>query len=296
MRYNLNMGWKIINIEHAYSAKVYLDNLLITEERGNYTIPLNDIDTLIINSYKLMLSGRVISKAIENNINIIICNEKHIPVGQLINLNGHFKTLKIFEAQLNWKKSFKMDFWKSIIANKIRNQQTIIRKINPDSRIIELFNKYIAEIKSGDVTNREGHAAKVYFNAVFENGFRRFNEDQINSVLNYGYTILRSYVCRSIIQKGLDPRISFFHKSQGNFYALASDLMEPFRPFVDWWVLKNFNQNFLFTSEIKKEIIKHFNSKVKIGNKEYFISNAIDLLIDNLINKSEYTEIILNEL
>ncbi len=290
------MGWKIINLEKAYSAKVYLDNLFLTEERGSFTIPLNDIDTLIINSFRILISGRLLSKAIEYNINIIFCNEKHVPVGQLTNLNGHFKTLKIFEAQLKWSKEFKLRFWKSIIQNKIKNQQMVLKKIKINPVIIGMFDEYILNVKSGDVTNREGHAAKVYFNQIFEKGFKRFNNDYVNSLLNYGYAVLRSYFCRTIIQKGLDPRISFFHKSQGNYYALASDLMEPFRPFVDWWIINNLNDDDVLNSDIKKEIVKHFNSQVRIGKKLYFINNAIELFIDNLINKQLYTEIDIDEL
>jgi CRISPR-associated protein Cas1 len=104
----------------------------------------------------------------------------------------------------------------------------------------EDLSKYSDEVKDHDITNREGHAAKVYFNDLFGKGFSRDDkENEINKKLNYGYAILRSYFCRSIIQVGLDPRIGLFHKSIFNYWSLASDLMEPFRPFVDYFVFSN---------------------------------------------------------
>jgi CRISPR-associated protein Cas1 len=178
----------------------------------------------------------------KNNIIIIICDEHLMPTSYIYPVKSRFNQLEIINKQLTWSRNFKIKMWEQIIKQKINNQIDIL-KINQGSQEkIKLLYGYIREIHDGDVSNREGHAAKVYFKELFGHSFTREEDNLTNAALNYGYSIIRSAVSRSIVAKGLHPSIALFHHNMYDAFALADDLMEPFRPVVDNFVVKNVNQ------------------------------------------------------
>ena len=150
-----------------------------------------------------------------------------------------------------------------------------------------LLKKLYSEIKEYDITNREGHAAKVYWHSLFDKNFKRHEDDYMNKILNYGYTILRAYLARSIIKKGLDPRISLFHKSFHNFFALASDLMEPFRIIIDVEAFKIYEIGEVDFYKHKDILIQCFNKKILVNGKKQYLNNAIDIYVDSFVNQGE---------
>lgn len=284
------MGWKIIEVENSDNLNLFLDNLIISKENTKIKIPINDIDVLILNNYKLKITIQLINALANNNVLIIICDNKQLPSANILPIIGNYNTLKILENQINWTRSEKAYFWKKIIKSKINNQINFLKQLNLEvyQDLIHLYN----EVKDYDISNREGHASKIYWHALFGKGFKRHEDDYINSLLNYGYTILRSYMTRSIIKKGLDPRVSIYHKSFHNYFALSSDLMEPFRVIIDGivYTIINSKEDIKFY-DAKEIIIKSFNTKILINNKFQFINNAIDIFIDSIINSKEILEI-----
>ena len=284
------MGWKIIEIESANSINLFLNNLIIQKDNDKISISLNDIDVLLINNYKLKVTIQLINALTENNILTIICGNNYIPNSLILPIIGNYNTLKVLEQQLSWNKILKSNWWKSIIKQKILNQADLLKYLfNNDEnlKLIELSN----EIKDFDVSNREGHASKIYWHNLFGISFKRHNDDYINMLLNYGYTILRAYFARSIVKKGLDPRISLFHKSFHNHFALASDLMEPFRIIIDYHVYKIVELNNTNFYECKDDLINCFNKKILVNGKFNFINNAIDIFVDAFVNQATLPEI-----
>ncbi len=280
------MGWKTIQIDAGDYIRLYLNNLYIKRESGKITINLSDIDTLLLNNNNIVLSLRLINACLRQNINIIVCNDKYEPSGYVVPISGHHMSLKILEKQMGWSNVYKGGMWKKIIQNKIDNQKAMLAKNNLSAKIIDELNFLKEDVKDFDVTNREGHAAKIYWHEQYGVGWTRTHkgaEDALNIMLNYGYTLLRGLVIRSIIKKGLDPRIALFHKSFSNFFALGSDLMEPFRPLIDHLVYQ-YRDAHLFTVEIRDELVKLLTTKVYINTKSYYLNNAIDICIDNIIN------------
>ena len=280
------MGWKTIQIDSGDYIRLYLNNLFIKRESGKITINLSDIDTLLLNNNNIVLSLRLINACLRQNINIIVCNDKYEPSGYIVPINGHHMSLKILEKQMGWSNVYKGTMWKKIIQNKIANQKAMLKKNNLDSKTRDDLEFLKDDVKDFDVTNREGHAAKIYWHAQFGVKWIRVQkgaEDARNIMLNYGYTVLRGIVIRSIVKKGLDPRIALFHRSFSNFFALGSDLMEPFRPLVDHLVYK-YKDEHLFTVEIRDELVKLLTKKVYINTKSYYLNNAIDICLDNIIN------------
>lgn len=287
------MGWKIVEIEEAYKLNLFLNNIVIYNKNDKITLSLNDIDVLLINNYKLVLSVQLINELSKNNILVIYCNNKYLPTTLSLPIIGNYNTIKILANQLNWNHSWKSQTWVSIIKNKIANQKDFLKFLNKgkiiDQKLLDLYN----EVLEYDISNREGHASKIYWHSLFGLEFKRHADDYLNSLLNYGYTILRAYFARSIIKKGLDPRIAIFHKAFHNHFALASDLMEPFRAIVDykvWDILNNGDGEANFYLH-KEELINCFNSKILINSKKHFINNAIDQFIDAIVSQNKIPKI-----
>lgn len=289
------MGWKIIEIQKAERLRLFLNNLVIYREDNKITIPISDIDTLIIDNIEITLSVQLLNKLADFNVNVILCNNQHLPNVHLIPISGNYNSLKILNAQLSWNHVFKAKLWKAIIQQKILNQISTLNHFEPNKRIIYEMQTLYKNVKEYDVTNREGHASKIYWHTLYGLDFnRRDDENIINKYLNYGYSILRSYFARSIVKKGLDPRISIFHKSFHNHFALASDLMEVFRIIIDNEVLKIVKiekmKNPWFES--KQKLIECFNNKILLNEKEQFINNAIDIFIDSIVNEQKIPDLI----
>ncbi len=278
------MGWKIFEIENAHHLNLFLNNIVIKFDNNELKVPINDLDVLLINNYKLKITINLINELTRNNILVIVCDDSYLPQSIIVPIIGNFNTLKVIEKQIKWSTEYKANIWMEIIKQKIQMQANFLKILN-NIESYNLLNILISEMRLYDVSNREGHAAKIYWHNLFGINFKRHNDDYINTLLNYGYTILRGYFTRSIIKKGLDPRISIFHKSFHNYFALASDLMEPFRIFIDCIVYKLTmlkEKNFYFH---KQEIIKSFNQKIMINKKYQYINNAIDIYVDAIVNQ-----------
>ena len=291
------MGWKIIEIENTQKLNLFLDNLVIfNNDNERITIPIIDIDVLLINNYKINISVQLINKLADNNVLLIICDNNYLPCSLVVPIIGNYNTIKILDNQLNWNHKWKSMIWKQIIKMKITNQKELISNMTENKIIENELNSFLSQIKDYDITNREGHASKIYWHTLFGINFKRFEDDYINKLLNYGYTILRGYFTRSIIKKGLDPRISIFHKSFHNYFSLSSDLMEPFRILIDIVVYKIYKIGEINFYEHKQLLIEIFNQKILVNDKYQFINNAIDMFIDCIVNQTELPTLNFNEL
>lgn len=290
------MGWKIVEVENAERLRLFLDNLVIYKDEDKIIIPINDIDTLLIDNVQINLSIQLINKLSENNVNVIICDNKHLPHTQLLPIIGNYNSLKVLNKQLEWNHKYKSNLWKKLITKKIDNQIEVLSHFGYyKEETISLMKDLKNDIKEYDISNREGHAAKIYWHTLFGTDFNRRDEDNlINRYLNYGYAILRSYFSKSIVKKGLDPRISVFHKSFHNHFALSSDLMEIFRIIIDFEVIKIVEIEKMEKPwyESKQQLIECFNRRVIVDGKEQFINNAIDLFLEAIIAEREIPKIV----
>lgn len=289
------MGWKIIEIEKGESLQLFLNNLVIYRNDERITIPLVDIDVLLINNFLLKITIQLLNALSQNNIIVIICDNNYLPCSNVVPIIGNYNTLKILNAQLSWDNDFKSNLWNKIIYQKITNQSSLIENLKIGEDACDKIRELRENIEYYDLTNREGHASKIYWHSLFGKNFKRHNEDYTNSLLNYGYAILRSYFCRSIIKKGLDPRISVFHKSFHNYFALASDLMEPFRSLIDKEVYKMIQENVKDFYLHKQRLIEVFNEKICINGKLQYVNNAIDIFIDSIIANENFPNMSIND-
>ena len=260
--------------------------LYVKQANDENYVHLSEIDTIIVDSTAASISTYLLKEISKKKINIIFCDEKHNPFGELQSYYlGHNSPKKIM-MQTKWTKKLKNEIWRYVVQNKIVNQAKVIKMI--DSENYKLLMTYAKEVEDGDKTNREGHAAKVYFSTLFGLKFIRHNSDDINSALNYGYTLLLSTFNKEIVSQGYLTQLGIHHKNEFNEFNLSSDLMEPFRPIIDRFVLQN--KPFKFNKDFKLELISLLDQKYKYEGKYYTLKDIIKLYTYNLFKSLEKKE------
>ena len=270
------MAFRVILIESECSVHLKLNNLLINKGEGEIWIPLEDISIIVLDNLKIEVTVRLLSTLAEYNIGIIICNMEHLPIGFFSSYDNHSRISKNIGFQIEKDRSFYDEFWKEVVYQKISNQKQVL-KILKKTESDEKLQHFLEEITIGDKTNREAHAAKVYFNTLMGTTFSRGNEDiLLNSGLDYGYTIIRSYIARLCVGYGLNSQLGIHHKNEFNRFNLVDDLMEPIRPFVDLYVYKMLENEKIFKSEHRRQLINILNHLVIYMNKKMFLANMLE--------------------
>lgn len=269
--------------------------LVVKQENDEKYIHLSEIDTIIVDSISVSISTYLLRELSTNKINIIFCDEKHNPFGELTSYYlSHHSSKKIF-MQCKWSKKDKDNLWKFLIKNKITNQALLLNKIG--STNYDLLLSYVGEVKNGDKTNKEGHAARIYFTSLFTKNFVRNSNDNINAALNYGYAILLSTFNKEIVSNGYLTQLGIHHKNEFNPFNLACDLMEPFRIIIDNFVY--YNKDKEFNNEYKMNIINIFNSKYKYNGKQYVLKDIIKFYTKNIFDflegSKEYISFVIYE-
>jgi len=200
-------------------------------------VPVEDIGVVVLDHSRITITQPLISKLMENNVALITCDESRHPTGLLLNLDGNTIQAERFKHQLAATVPLKKQLWQQTMKAKIRNQATLLKANGGDAKI--MF-RWAEDVKSGDTANHESRAAVYYWQRIFLplDFYRRRVGDPPNNLLNYGYAILRATVARSLVGSGLLPTLGIFHRNRYNAYALADDIMEPFRPYVDKLVLE----------------------------------------------------------
>lgn len=269
--------------------------LVVKSSDDEKYIHISEIDTVVVDSIAVSISSYLLKELSENKINIIFCDEKHNPFGEIISYYGSHNSSKKVLNQIKWSNKAKDELWCKIVKNKIINQAILLNKIKSSN--YELLTSYIDDVKIGDKTNREGHAAKVYFNSLFTKSFIRNGDDTINSALNYGYAVLLSNLNKEIISNGYITQLGIHHKNEFNPFNLSCDLMEPFRVIIDNFVYHNRARE--FNGDYKLDIINIFNGSFKYDGKNYVLKDIIKLYVKNTLdyleNNKEYKDFIFYE-
>ena len=232
------------------------------------TVPIEDVGVVVLEHQQISITLPLINALTDNNVQLVICNNKGMPSSMLLNLDVNVTQGQTLRNQINTGEVLKKQLWKQIVERKIRNQANLLDKIGLDGNVLRPF---YSNVKSGDTDNREGIAARIYFQELFGGDFvRERNASGINALLNYGYIVLRATVARSLVSSGLFPALGIFHHNRSNAFPLADDIMEPYRPYVDEVVYDlNKKGNTDLTKEVKGELINvlyadtHFDKIVR---------------------------------
>ncbi len=273
------MSWRTVVI--SKNAKLdYQMGYLVVRGQDTKKIYLNEIGILIIESTAVSLTAYLLSELVKKKIKVIFCDEKRNPSAELLPYYGSHDTSIKVKRQTDWDKDVKSMIWTEVVTEKIRQQAGLLEKLQKPEA--EMLHSYIDEIEFGDVTNREGHAAKVYFNALFGKKFTRTEECPVNAALNYGYSLILSAFNREIVANGYLTQIGLFHDNMFNQFNLASDLMEPFRPLADEKVY--YLKPEKFETDEKYMMLGLLNEEVLIaGKREYFL-NAVKLYVKSVFD------------
>jgi CRISPR-associated protein Cas1 len=250
-------------------------------------IHLSEINTILIDSMQVSITTSLICELINRKIKLIFCDETHNPKGEIVPYYGSHHTSKKILSQVGWEQGLKDHVWKEIVIQKIRHQSKLLKKIEKENYV--KLESYLTEVELADKTNREGHAAKVYFNSLFGKNFTRDENISINHALDYGYSILLSNFNKEIVSNGYLTQLGLHHKNEFNYFNLSSDLMEPFRILIDQIVYQNVDSP--FDSELKMKLINVLNQKVKVDKNEQFVTNAISIYCKGIFKVMDTTAI-----
>lgn len=276
------MNWRVIVITKRAKLDLQLGKMVVRSDE-TVKIVLSEISTILIESTAVSLTTSLIAELAKRKIKVIFCDEKRNPSCELVNYYGSHDTSNKVRRQIAWKQSTKEAVWTEIVTEKIRKQKELLEASGKEEAA--LLASYLREIVWNDETNREGHAAKVYFNALFGLDFTRTEDNFINAALNYGYSIILSAFTREIVANGYITQLGLFHDNMFNQFNLASDLMEPFRILVDREVTEM--KLLQFEHEEKMQLVNILNQEIQIDGKTQYVNNAIKIYCKSVFDALE---------
>ncbi len=286
------MAWRSVLIQNPAKLSLSKGQLKLCNEDGDFTLPLEDIMAIILETPQITLSSALLSACQEQGVAVLTCDTTHIPNGVLLPFQPHSRQSRVAHIQISWTESLRGRLWQNVLQSKIINQAVCLEQAEgsiPAKRLYALVNK----IKSGDPKNIEAQAARHYWPRLMGEHFRRGGNDTVNAALNYGYAVVRAFVARSQVAYGLLPTFGIHHCNELNAFNLTDDMMEVFRPFVDHkvWILKeegilSLEENTL-SSSIRQNLANMGNIMCKIDGKSHTLANACDKMAASLVSAIE---------
>lgn len=277
------MAFRTLYIRDNTKVRLYLDNLVVDTTKGPVRFLISDLQCVIFDNLLMNTSIQLFAKLISSNVCVVICGANHMPLGTVLSFSGNNMSSGRLNDQLKWKVPVKQRLTRKIIQAKISIQSKLLKSLghNETSRKLCI---YADEVLDGDTSNREGLAAKIYFRSLFGKNFMRFDDDVINGGLNYGYAILRSNISTILAGKGVNCSIGIFHHSRSNAFNLSDDVIEVFRPLVDWHVYNLLVNSDDFGHEEKLKIAQLLNSRVIINNQNQSLFQGIEIYVECLLS------------
>lgn len=271
------MGFRIVLINSCCKLETRLNYLVVRGDKEK-KIYLHEINTIIVQNTAVSLTVALLSVLIEKHVKVIFCDSKCNPQAELIPYYGSYNSSKQYKWQFSWKPTIKEQIWRSIICKKISNQAMVLERQGFVDEAALLFG-YIQEVQDGDVSNREGHAAKVYFNCILPNNVSRHDGGFLNSCLNYGYAVLLSAFNREVVAAGFLTQLGIWHDNACNAFNFTCDLMEPFRMVVDETALLLS----VTDKDFKRKMADILNYKVVMDGKKTTLDLAIRSYVRSVI-------------
>lgn len=269
----------------AVSLSLKDNQMVITfkDNKDSVTRHIEDIGFVIVDNPNVSITIPLLNELADNNVAVVFCDRRQMPKSMLMTLDGNSTQQETYRFQIEASLPTKKNIWKQLVEGKIKNQALLLNKVGRNGNELK---QYYSNVKSGDTDNREGAAAREYWNRLFDSQFiRRREGEPPNNLLNYGYTILRSAVARALIGSGLYPAFGVFHKNRYNAFPLADDVMEPYRPFVDEIVYHLYFDG--ATNELdnnsKSALLRLLFADVKIGKVTRPLENALSMTTSSLM-------------
>ncbi|MCU7906778.1 MAG: type II CRISPR-associated endonuclease Cas1 [Candidatus Thiodiazotropha sp. (ex Epidulcina cf. delphinae)] len=233
------MAWRSVMVTRPSYLKLKQEALKVEQEDGEVSVPLEDISVLLLDNPRITLTTQLLSACAERQIAVITVGADHHPNGVLLPHLPHSRALKVMNKQLAMAQPQRKRLWQGLVRRKIRNQGGVLRHYG-DERTGKRLTAMADEVKSGDSRNAEAQASRLYFPALFGLGFGRKQKRFHNAALNYGYAVIRAALSRNLVSYGFITAIGLHHRNEQNSFNLADDFIEPFRPLLDAYLLKQF--------------------------------------------------------
>ena len=285
------MAWRVVAIENP--ARLSLrDNQLVIAQETEATLPIEDIDSLILDGYGITATANLLTALATRGTTTIICDEKHLPASILLPYSQHSRQAKVSRQQIAMSQPLKKQLWQRIVEQKITNQADVLQAVGLDDAPLRA---YASDVKSGDTSNRESLAARVYFDQLLDDATRR-KPIWHNAALNYGYAMVRSHIARHIAARGLVASQGIFHHNELNSFNLADDLIEPYRAAVDLYILEKVaplhigDRDANLTKHDRQLIIDILNYYVIMSDKKFMIKHAVERTVESFIECIEVKE------
>lgn len=251
------------------------------KEDDTSRIHLSEISSIILQTTQVYLSAYLLSELAKCKISLVVSDERYNPIGQYLPIYGAHNTSKRIAEQLVWGEPIKKRVWQRIVKDKIRQQARFLEDEEYFKEAKSLYSS-LGEVRSGDTTNREACAARLYFATLFGRDFTRETDCELNAALNYGYAILLSMVNREIVSRGYLTQCGICHRSEYNQFNLACDFMEPFRPCVDRAVMNSFADS--FDSNIRRVLGDIANKNIAYRGGTYRFGSVVSLYVQDCLN------------
>lgn len=253
---------------------------MVRKEDDTTKVHLSEITSIVLQTNQVYVSAYLLSELAKEKISFVVADEKCNPIGHYLPLHGSHNTSKRISEQVEWGEPIKKRVWQRVVKDKIMHQSRLL-----DVRACEnegsMLAQLVPEVRSGDTTNREAHAARIYFQALFGQGFSRDDDTPVNAALNYGYSILLSAVSREIVARGYLTQCGICHRNEFNQFNLSCDFMEPFRPIVDRLVFDNIDGD--FSQHDKYLLIDMLNQSIPYRGGRYRVGSVIGLYVQDCL-------------
>lgn len=273
------MAFRNVIISNRCKLEYSLNYLICRKGNEDVKILLDEIKLLVINSTQVAITSSLICKLSEKKIKVMFCNEYHEPECEMVPYQNNFYSYRKIKEQIDFVKANNGLLWMYIVKEKINNQANNLLLMEKKEQYNMLIS-YCNDVQSGDTTNREGHSAKVYFNALFGKSFSRDQDNFINKYLNYGYAILASTISREIKSLGYLTELGIHHIGESNSFNLTYDLIEPIRALVDKYVILGLVNE----ENYKEEFVNMLSKEVMYNNQKIILDNAIHQYVTDMIN------------
>lgn len=275
------MAFRTVFIESPCRLSYKSGYMVVRKEDDTAKVHLSEISTVVLQTMQVFISAYLMAELAKNKISFVVSDDSHNPVGQYLPLYGAHNTSKRIVEQMAWGEPIKKRVWQHVVKDKIKEQWRFLNERDYEIEANQL-SKAIQEVRSGDTTNREAHAARIYFSALFGSNFSREQDIAINAALNYGYAILLSMVNREIVSRGLLTQVGICHRNEYNQFNLACDFMEPFRIAVDRLVVDNLTVE--FDDNMRRVLGDLANTYVSYREGSYRLGSVVSQYVQQCIN------------
>lgn len=277
------MSWRVVVVSSNAKVDYKMDYLVVRTLEEVRRIHLSEVGVLVLESTAISITAYLLCELICRKIKVIVCDHQRNPCAELVPVSGSHDSSAKIRRQLQWREEVCQQVWTEIVREKLHRQRDhLLSRQLPQA---ELLTVYLSQLQWNDSSNREGHAAKVYFNALFGPEFTRSGTSPINSALDYGYSLVLSAINREISAAGYLNQLGICHQNTFNPFNLACDFIEPLRPLVDHTV-KSLQPEKLEREE-KLVLLSLLSRDVSFDGKKQSLLYAIRLYCTSLFRALE---------